>query len=220
MSARRTNLREDLGDIYDQLERWSSFILANLLWCIVSIAIITIPAATAGLFSVMSLRARGKQPDLFPEFFGAMRRLWLKSSLIGVLDLLAGGLIVLNLSIFPMMDMSDPLAFLARSITYFVAFVFLLVNLYLWSLLVVLDVPLKQLIETSLKLVFIYPVWSVGVLAAAVVPILISLFLPQAILLLVTVAGCVFIICKGTWRIIRRHLSESELAALEAAHSP
>jgi uncharacterized membrane protein YesL len=135
-------------------------------------------------------------------------------SIIVVLD------IVLNLMIFPHMDMSNPLAFLARSVTYFVCFVLLLVNLYVWSLLVVLDLPLKQLLETSVKLVFAYPVRSLGILVATAIPILISLLLPQGVFLFATLSACTLIATMGTWRVIRRHLPEGELAVLEASHSP
>lgn len=220
MSALRRFRQNERDELFEHVEAWTTFVLANILWSIVSIPLITMPAATAGLFSVLSKRARGQPVDLFHEFFGTMRRLWLKATLIMLLNLLLGGLLTLNLSIFPRMEMSDPLAFLARSVTLFGGLMLVLTNFYVWSLMVLVDLPLKQLIEAALKLVFMYPIGSLGLLAATAIPIVFSLLLPQGIFLLATVAGCVLIICLGTWRVIRRHLSESERAALEAPHSP
>ena len=134
-----------------RLENWASFVLANLLWSMFLIPVITIPAATAGLFSVMSKRVRGQQHELFQEFFGAMRRLWQKATVVALVDLLLGGLLVINLSIFPMMSATDVLGIISRSVTLFVGLMAVLVNVYLWSLMVVFERPLKQLFELSYK---------------------------------------------------------------------
>ena len=48
------------------------------------------------------------------------------------------------------------------------------------------------------------------VLIAAVIPVLFSLLLPQAIFLIATVSGFPLIINWGTWRVIRRHLTPDE----------
>ena len=177
---------EENAEFADQVEKWGAFILANILWSILSAFIITMPAATAGLFAVMSERARGKPYNVFQQFFGAMTRLWLKATLLMGINILVGGLVALNLSIFPRMDMSDPFAFVARSVTIAVAAAALLVNLYAWSLLVVLDVPLRSILAAAFKLAFAYPLWSIGVMIAAAAPIIISLMLPQGVFVLAT----------------------------------
>ncbi|HLU09095.1 MAG TPA: DUF624 domain-containing protein [Oceanobacillus sp.] len=216
---KRRSLREETADLFDQVDKWSSFILANLLWCILSIPLITLPAATAGIFAVMSLRVRGKQPELFHEFFGAMRRLWLKATIVGLADLVIGGLVVFNAFIFPMMDMSNPIVFASRSMTIFIALALLLTNLYVWSLMVLYeDMSVKQLAKTSIKLVFAYPFWSIGTLIVALVPVIISLVFPQIVFLIFTISCFVMIVNMGTWRVIRRHIPEEELQHLEARH--
>src|SRR5258708_36467537 len=105
------------------LEKWASFVLANLLWSIFVIPVVTIPAATAGLFSVMSKRVRGQQHELFAEFFGSMRRLWLKATIGAVGDLLLGGLLGANLCIFPMMSANDVVGIMSRSGTLVCCFI-------------------------------------------------------------------------------------------------
>lgn len=207
--------RRQYDDLWEQLDRWGAFVLANLLWVILALPLITLPAATAGLFAVMTRRARGQQPELFRVFFGAMRRYWWKALALALADGLLFGLIVLNLSLFPFMSSTDLLAWMSGSVTLMAGVVFLLANLYVWPLLILFDLPPRQLAAMALKLVFAHPLESLGVLAATLVPVLISALLPRAVFLFVTAALCAYIICWGTWRVIRPHLSEDEIQALE-----
>jgi uncharacterized membrane protein YesL len=208
MAIRR--IYDERAELSEQAEKWGTFILANILWAIVSIPLVTLPAATAGLFAVMSKQARGEPVELFHEFFDAMRRLWLKATLLALLDMLVGGLVGFNFLILPQMNISDPLVLAARSVTLFGGLALLLLNLYAWVLLVTLDLSLKALIMSSCQLVFAYPLWSLGVLIAAMMPVLISLLLPQAIFVIATLSSVVLVINWGTWRVIRRHLASVE----------
>lgn len=209
--------RRALDDLWEQLDRWGIFILANLLWVALAIPLITLPAATAGLFATMSRWTRGKPPELFQEFFGGMRRYWLTSTLLVLLDVAIGGLLVFNLSVFPMMDLANPVTFLSRTVTLFAALILVLVNLYAWPLLVVLEMPIRPLLAASLKLAMMHPLASIGIVAATCVPAVISLLLPQALLLFVTFSCSVFIWTWGTWRIIRRHISDDDRMKLESS---
>jgi uncharacterized membrane protein YesL len=117
------------------------------------------------------------------------------------------------------MDLSNPIVFVSRSVTVFVGLATLLVNLYVWSLLVLYeDMGLKQLAETSIKLVFAYPLRSIGVLIVALIPVAISLVFPQVVFLVFTISCFVLIVNMGTWRMIRRHIPEDELQYLEERH--
>lgn len=199
----------DRGELMEQIELWSSFILANLLWAIVSIPLITLPAATAGLFAVMSGRVRGKESDLFGVFFGAMRSHWRGATAIMLLNLALGGITLLNLRIFALANAPDMLMFLSRSVTLFVGLIGIFANLYAWSLLVTTDLPLRELIILSFKLVFVYPLRSFAVFGAALIPVLVSLLLPQGVFVLVTFSAIVWIITKGTWPVIRALTAEA-----------
>jgi uncharacterized membrane protein YesL len=193
-------------------EKWANFILANLLWSLLAIPLITLPAATAGIFTVMLDRVRGSTVPFFVAFFGAMRRLWLKSTLVTLGDVLIGGLLFINVLIFREMPLYDVIGLLSRSVTFFAALVLLLANLYIWSLMVVVEMSLSDLVTTSFKLVFLYPLRSCAILLAAAVPIAISLLLPRGVFLLITVSTIALIITTGTWPLIQRHLPEETLS--------
>lgn len=201
--------RAELGE---QFEKWGSFILANLLWAVLSIPLVTMPAATAGLFAVMSARARGKQPDLFPTFLGGMKRLWLKATLLMGINLAAGALVAVNLIVLPQIGGRDPIAYLSGSATLFGGLALLLVNLYAWPLLGLTDVPFKRLLTYAAAMAFAHPLWSLGVLLLTILPVAVSLLLPQGIFLIATASACALIACAGTWRVIRRRLPETDFA--------
>jgi uncharacterized membrane protein YesL len=202
-------LRRDTS-LSDFLDRAGTFVLANLLFVLLSIPLVTIPAAAAGLFATMTKWARGQQAEVFRDFFAGMRRHWRRATLVGVIDLLVGGLIVLNLSIFRLMNPSQIVVVLSQSATLFLALMAICANLYLFPLLVMFeDVPLRRLIETSIKLVFAFPFWSVVLLVLLGLPVLISLLvLPAAVLVLVTFSTVALSVSAVVWRVVKRYTVE------------
>jgi uncharacterized membrane protein YesL len=199
-------------------EKWANFILANLLWSILAIPLVTLPAATAALFSVMSDRVRGSSVPFFVGFFGAMRRLWLKATLVVLGDVVVGGLLLINVLIFRAMPLYDVVGILSRSVTVFAVLALLLANLYLWSLMVVVEMSLSDLLTTAFRLVFLYPLRSLGILLAAAVPIVVSLLLPRGVFLLITASTTALIITTGTWPLIQRHLPEETLSTNQSTN--
>jgi uncharacterized membrane protein YesL len=202
--------------LFDLLDRAAAFILVNLFWVLLSIPLVSAPAATAGLFATTSLWVRGKQVEVFQEFWSAARRFSRKATLIGVIDLLIAGLVLLNLAIFQRMDTGQIVALISQSATLFVGLTALVVNLYLWPLMVIFeDVPLHRLFNTSLKLVFAFPLWSLVMLVLALIPFVVSLLFFTGILVLATFSAAGLLINWGAWRIIRRYIPEA-LAKIEA----
>ena len=203
---------------WEQLDLVSTFALTNLFWIVVSIPLITMPLATVGLFQVMSKWVRGKQPEFFQDFFGAIRQHWASAFMIGLIDVVGGGIVWVNLRILAMMDGANAIAIVSRSTTVLAGLVLLLANLYMWSLLVVAELPLRRIVKMSFQLVLAHPLWSSRVLLAAIIPFLVSLVLPTIVMLFGTVSLSAWIINRGTWHIIRRYLPEDELDNLETKH--
>jgi hypothetical protein len=116
---------------------------------------------------------------------------------------------------------SNPVALISGSATVFIAVSLIMVNFYLWSLLVIFeDSSIRSIIENAVRLTFAYPIWSFGILFASLIPISFSLILPQASLVIFTFSATVMVINMGAWRIIRRHLSDDERQTLEAPPKP
>lgn len=202
------------AELFEWIEWASTFILANLLWVMLALPVITLPMATAGLFATMAPWSRGKPSEVFREFFRALRQYWLKASVIGLIDGLIGAWVVLNFSIFRLMD-SQPLMILSQIVTLFVTMMALMANLYIWPLLVTFDLPLRNLLMTSVKLVFVHPLWSLGLLVLVAGLFIISLFFPAAVLLLASFSAAALLINRGAWRVMRRYVPEDELPRYE-----
>lgn len=206
-------------DLSDLLDRVSGFALANLLWVLLSLPIVTLPAATAGLFAATSPWARGKTGELFRDFFDGMRQCWFKSTVVVVLDLAVGGLVAINLTIFRMMNLSQPLTVMSQSAMLCVALLIVMVNLYIWPLMVLFNMPLNQLFLASLQMVFAYPWRSLLLLLAGLVPLLLGLVLPAAVMIIVSVSASALLINWGAWRVIRLFIAAEDLAKLEVKSS-
>jgi len=206
-------------DLSDLLDRVSGFALANLLWVLLSLPIVTLPAATAGLFAATSPWARGKTGELFRDFFDGMRQCWFKSTVVVVLDLAVGGLVAINLTIFRMMNLSQPLTVMSQSAMLCVALLIVMVNLYIWPLMILFNMPLNQLFLASLQMVFAYPWRSLLLLLAGLVPLLLGLVLPAAVMIIVSVSASALLINWGAWRVIRLFIAAEDLAKLEVKSS-
>jgi uncharacterized membrane protein YesL len=190
----------------------STFVLLNMLWLFCSLLIITMPAATAALFATIAPWGRGQSPsEPLAKFFVAMKQYGLRATAVFLLNLLIAGAVILNLLILRQMGIGQIIATMALIVTVLVALVLVLANIYLWPLLVTLDSSLPDLLKNALKLALAHPIWGVFVAGTAVIPLLVSLLLPQAFFIAITFAATALIIYAGAWRVIRRYLDEKEI---------
>jgi uncharacterized membrane protein YesL len=205
------------GDI-DWMEVFNTvttFVLFNMLWLFGSLLIVTIPAVTAALFASVAPWARGQSPYTpLLSFLTAVRRYWFKATVIGILDLVLGGLVAFNLLSIRQMGLEQFIALPALILTVFLTATLILTNLYVWPLLVTLDQPLALLLKNGLRLTVAHPFWGTLVAVAASIPLVVSLLLPRFFFLTVSFAAAVLITYWGAWRMIRRYLDEDDLQEL------
>jgi uncharacterized membrane protein YesL len=84
------------GRIHAILEVFTNHVLLSLLWLVGCLPVVTIPASTAAMFAVTRRWADGDEPRLLSEFGSAFRRLFWRSSLVGVAWLAAGAVLCLD----------------------------------------------------------------------------------------------------------------------------
>lgn len=201
---RLSNLAETA--FWTRLERAAEFVLVSMLWVILSLPMITLPAATAGLFAVHTDWARGQENEALQRFFSAMLRYAWKATSVGIGSALGLGLVASNLTILPDMNLPFvPFAF-SLGISVFVGGLILVANLYVWVLLPTFDLSLSHLVRTALQLALQHILWSMGVLLALAIVVLVSLwFLPAGVIVLMLPSSLAWIISWGSWRVIRTH---------------
>ncbi len=207
---------DSLG-LMESFEKPASFVLANLLWLMLAVPVIAIGAATAGLFVVFTSWVRGKHAELFSSMLGGMRDYWRKATVLFALDVAVGALVIFNLSILVWMEFSI-LSLLSSSVTLGLALITMLVNLYVWPLLVIFDLPLRRLLSTALRLAIGHLFRSFGLLVLALLPLMVGAFLP-IVLLIASISASALVISWGSWKIIRRYIPEEDLATLESAQA-
>jgi uncharacterized membrane protein YesL len=197
------------------VERWSTPVMANILWALGSVLVVTIPLALVGLLGVMFRWTTNRNAPVFPVFFGTIRRAWRKAYLAAAFDLALGGLVLLNLRIFERMSDNDLLLFISRGVTLSVALLLVLVNLYLWTLIAVWDAPFRRLLKLSVQLVFAQPLWTFAVGIGCAATLIFSLMLPMAVFVVATGAAAAFIACRGMYFVITKYVLPSEIPLLE-----
>jgi uncharacterized membrane protein YesL len=198
--------RERYPRLADFVDGVSTVILANLLWILLSAPVVTLPAATAGLFAAMAPWSRGQTSNLLTDFFGAMRRHWRTSIVVVVLDLVIAGIVYVD---FMFLTSTDTLwAWLALIVVVLAAEVALMANLYLWPLLVTAEeLALRTLLATSVRLALGRPLRSVFLTIVALVPFALAWVQPF-LLMVMTFSTCALLINWGTGRVILQHLTE------------
>ncbi|MEZ4591583.1 MAG: DUF624 domain-containing protein [Chloroflexota bacterium] len=209
------NNRSSQFDFLEFFNTVTNFILFNMLWLGGSLFIVTIPAVTAALFASVAPWARGQSPDTpLITFWTAVRRYWRKATVLGLIDLVLGSLIALNLNIIQQSGFDSFIALPALILTALFGLFLILLNVYLWPLLVTVDQPLRSWFKNGVRLAVAHPFWGILVAIASLIPLAIGALLPRLIFLTLSFAGSALFLYMGTWRILKRYLDEEDLAAL------
>ncbi|MBI1259744.1 MAG: DUF624 domain-containing protein [Chloroflexi bacterium] len=203
------------GNWLDRLDHWSTPVMANLLWSLLTILVVTFPLAVVGLLGVIFQWRTNRNPQVFSVFFGTIRRTWFKAYIAAALDLFVGGFVLLNLRIFEFIDGSEILIFVSRSVTLSVAILLVLLNIYLWTLIAVWDAPFKRLLKLSIQLVFAQPLWTLAIGIGCAAVVVASTFLPIAVIVVASAAVTAYIACTGMWFVVTKYMLPSEIPLLD-----
>lgn len=200
------------------VDRIITYLSANLLWFMLSALILPLPAATAGLIATLAPWMRGKDTELFSHFFGTMRRQWLKSTVIVLVDVVVGFVVYMNFTALNMMGLNPVFSSFLRGLNILIAFVVLAANIYLWTLLVLFDLPLRRLFNVAFRLALGHPFSSFLTLVLAVLPLVILVLVPNVFLVLVVFSASALAINWGGWRIIKKYATPEEITQLEESY--
>lgn len=180
-----TTFRLSLRLIYRRL----GLILAgNVLWIVASLPLITLPAATGGLFYLAQLIIK-EERDLDPhaarvrDFWVGMRRYWRQSTLLWLLDFL--GLVFLFIALrFYLFHPIEILRWLVGPVLIFLLAA-LAMQLYLFPLLVVSpELSLRQIVWKAFLIVLSEPLESFMMLIWLILLTVICIVLAGPVLLL------------------------------------
>jgi uncharacterized membrane protein YesL len=148
-------------------------VVANLLWVLMSLLIVTWPAATAGLFALVRRVVTEELDDATLEtrigdFWDGFRAHWQRSTLMTLLDLAGLGIIVVAF-VFYGRSSVEPLRWLIGPIA-LIMVAWLTANLYVYPLLLHRRTSSAwETLREALLMVLAYPLTSLSLLVTSLV---------------------------------------------------
>ena len=168
--------------------RLGVFLAGNVLWLVVSLPLITLPAATGGLFYLV-YRVASEERDLDPkpakigDFWVGMRDYWQRSTLLGLLDFMALAMLLIALFFYSGSSV-EPFRWLIGPV-FLILIVFLGMQIYLFSLLIVSpEASIWSIFRQALLLVLVHPLDNLLLLLTLILLTTISFALAGPVLLL------------------------------------
>ncbi len=128
-------------------------VVANLLYVLVSLPVVTRGLAEAGLTSITRSYAREKHAFLPGDFFDAIKKNWKQALWIGILELVVGSIILFSLYFYWMSVLSSEsfslMAAIAAMVATVVAMLFVFARYYVYLQLITFKFSTKQLLRNS-----------------------------------------------------------------------
>ena len=148
-------------------------VVANILWLLLSLLIVTWPAATAGLFYLVRRVVQEElnapsQDARFSDFWDGFRQYWLRSSVLSIIDLAGLGVIAVAL-VFYGGSTNEPLRWLVGPIG-LIGLAWITAQLYVYPLLLERTGSRPwEIMREALLLALGYPLSSLSLLVTVIV---------------------------------------------------
>ena len=131
------------------------FITINLMFCLVSIPILSNGLANAGITNVTRNIARDKHSFGLSDFFETIKKNWKQSLIAGILNGVIGFVLVYIVIFYYKNSGGGILTTIGLGASLCMAFIFLIMNFYIYTLIITFKLSLKQVYRNSFKFVFI-----------------------------------------------------------------
>lgn len=129
------------------------FTTINLVYCLLSLPIISNGFARVGLTHVARNTARDKHSFGFSDFFETIKKNFKHSLLAGIINAIVLAILIFDVIFFYNVKGAYGVVGMGVSLAMLVTFIML--TYYLWTLIITFDYTLKQAYSNSFKLVFI-----------------------------------------------------------------
>ena len=130
------------------------FITINLVYCIMSIPLITNGLAAVGITNVTRNTARDKHSFGLSDFFETVKKNWKQALGAGIINTLVYALLIFDLFYFSGMENGTMSTIFTGGILS-IFLIFTIMNFYIWTLMITFNFTLKQIYKNSFKFVFI-----------------------------------------------------------------
>ena len=154
------------------------FISINLVFCLLNIPIITSGLANAGLTNVTRNIARDKHSFGLSDFFETIKKNWKQSLISGIINIFITVFLIFSVS-FYYHNSNGLLNTIGLGVSLCIAFIFLIMNFYIWTMIITFKLSVKQIYRNSFKFVFINMKMNLlcGIILLAIYALYITVFL-------------------------------------------
>ena len=129
------------------------FIPINLVYSLCSLPLITNGLASAGYTNVARNTARDKHSFGLSDYFDTIKKNWKQALGAGIINVLV--VVVLIFDFMTFWPMEGWFGLIGRGISMCIAFIFLIMNFYIWTLIITFNFKLSQIYRNSFKFVFL-----------------------------------------------------------------
>lgn len=128
-------------------------VLANLLYVLVSLPVVTNGLASAGLTYITRNFAREKHAFIYADFMDTVKKNWKQALVIGLLNLLFGALIFVDIWFFWFDERL--IGFIGLTVSFFVLILYTFMKYYIYMMMITFKLTIKQLLKNALLLSFV-----------------------------------------------------------------
>ncbi len=164
------------------------FITINLVYFLISIPLITNGLASAGLTNVTRNIARDKHSFGLSDFFDTIKKNWKQSLIAGIINTIITAFLAFCLRFY--YNGSDGvIKTIGLGGSLCITFIFLIMNFYIWTMIITFDLPLKQIYRNSFRFVFINMKMNLlcGIVLIAVYAVYVAIFVLMQNYLVLTI---------------------------------
>lgn len=131
------------------------FMPINLVYFAISLPIITNGMAMAGITHVTRNTALDKHSFGLSDFFETIKKNWIQSLLVGVLNIIITIVLIFNFSFFFGYNGNEIFKTIGLGFSMFVGITFAIMRYYIWTLMITFSFSISKLYINSFKFVFI-----------------------------------------------------------------
>lgn len=154
------------------------FITINLVYFVISIPLITNGLASAGLTNVTRNIARDKHSFGLSDFFETVKKNWKQSLIVSIINTVITAVLIFAIS-FYYNNSNGIINTIGLSVSFCIALIFLMMNFYIWTMIITFKLSIKQIYRNSFKFVFINMKMNLlcGIVLLLVYAVYIAIFL-------------------------------------------
>lgn len=125
----------------------------NLVYFLISLPVITNGLANVGITHIVRSNVTEKHSFGLSDFFDTIKKNWKQALIVGILNIIITFLIIVGFLFF--IDLKGTFATIAFGMIIFVSLVFIIINFYIWTMMITFDFKLGTLYNNCFKFVFI-----------------------------------------------------------------